>query len=131
MLTLEWFLTLVQVAFAASAFSITLTRARALKGVREAVKERSDFWGHLLNCPYCISHWFAIVFAWWFPFKGLLWYVVNVFSIVGVAALITGLAINWFHMGDKIIEEQEDEIDSLRAENVNLRLALSDIAEDN
>lgn len=45
------------IALAGSAISMTLTKATISKSLREKIKSKSKFFGELLSCPYCTSHW--------------------------------------------------------------------------
>ncbi|MEI7564038.1 MAG: DUF1360 domain-containing protein [bacterium] len=45
------------IALAGSAISMTLTKATISKSLREKVQAKSKFFGELLSCPYCTSHW--------------------------------------------------------------------------
>lgn len=125
MLTLE----LVEIALAASALSITIARAKATAGFRDWVQDRSELFGHLVHCPYCISHWAAICMVALLPFKGLGWLFVDIFAIVAIAAVVTGTAMKLLHMDERVIEELQQELNEVQTENVQLRLALSQIAD--
>jgi hypothetical protein len=50
-------LELIVLALAGSAISMTLTKAVITKKFRDYIKSKSDFWGELFSCPYCMSHW--------------------------------------------------------------------------
>lgn len=41
------------------ALAITLTKGTIFRRVREAIIIRSNFFGELVQCPYCTSHWLA------------------------------------------------------------------------
>lgn len=51
---------LVICAAAVATISMTLAKASIFASVRERVAKRSAFFGKLLNCPYCTSHWAAL-----------------------------------------------------------------------
>lgn len=125
MLTLE----LVEIALACSALSITIARAKATEGLRDWVQDRSKLFGHLVHCPYCLSHWAAIGLVFLLPFRGLGWLFVDVFAIVAIAAIVTGAAMKLLHMDERVIDELQEEVDEARTENTQLRLALSQIAD--
>lgn len=52
--------TVVALALAVSACSMTITKAKVFKGLRAAIEQRSTWLGGLLKCPYCTSHWLAV-----------------------------------------------------------------------
>lgn len=122
-------LPLVEIALAASALSITIARAKATQGLRDWVQDRSELFGHLMNCPYCLSHWAAIALVFLLPFKGWAWLFVDIFAIVAIAAIVTGTAMKLLHMDERVIEELQAELEDAQTENVQLRLALSQIAD--
>lgn len=118
-------------AFACSAISVTIARSRAAKPLRQWVEQQGKTLGHLINCPYCISHWCAIFFGLtYIPWTGSVHAVIaHIFAMVGLSMLVTGLGMEWLHMSEKRIEELEDERDELHVQNVNLRLTLEKIAD--
>lgn len=63
------------------------------------------------------------------PFKGLGWLFVDIFAIVAIAAIVTGAAMKLLHMDERVIEELQAELEDAQTENVQLRLALSQIAD--
>ncbi len=48
-----------EIGVATGVISLTLTRSRLLRGPRNWIKYRSPWWGELVTCPYCTSHWVA------------------------------------------------------------------------
>lgn len=122
---MQKFMLLLELAFAASAISITIARSRAAKPLRQWFEAKSSTLGHLINCPYCISHWAALFFVLSvMPIAGLPTMLVDALAVVGMSAIITGLAMQLLHMAERRIEDLEDELESLKIENVNLRLTL-------
>jgi hypothetical protein len=47
-------------ALAISTASLTITRSGVFAWARRAVKRHSAFFGELIECPYCTSHWLAL-----------------------------------------------------------------------
>ena len=45
--------------------SLTITRARPLRPVRDWIWLRSSWWGELVSCPYCMAHWVGAGFVLW------------------------------------------------------------------
>ena len=52
--------TMLFLALAVSACSMTISKAKVFKSLRETVEERSIWLGGLLKCPYCTSHWLSV-----------------------------------------------------------------------
>lgn len=53
----------------------------------------------------------------------------DIFAIVAIAAVVTGTAMKLLHMDERVIEELQTELEEAQTENVQLRLALSQIAD--
>jgi uncharacterized membrane-anchored protein len=49
----------VFLALAVSTLSMTITKAKVSKPLRDAIAKRSKWFGELFSCPYCMSHWLA------------------------------------------------------------------------
>lgn len=96
-MNVEAFLTTVILAIAVAAVSMTIGRAKVSEGFRSWADNKSAWLGKLVNCPYCISHWIALVaVAWYRPrvitsgFIVFDW-VVSLFVIVALASLVSGM----------------------------------------
>lgn len=80
--------------------STTVSRARVLQPVREAIQRRSEYLGEGISCQYCISHWvgFGVVVVaqpHFLPFGATggfyaycLGLFLHTFAVVGASALI-------------------------------------------
>jgi hypothetical protein len=77
----------------ASTTSVTLTKARVFRGLRDVVARCGGWLGDLARCPYCMSHWIAMLLVAVYRPRltecslPILDYVVSVFSIVAMATL--------------------------------------------
>ncbi len=98
---------IVLLSIAVSAFSLTVTRAKVTGSFRDRMAKKNKFFGDLVNCPYCFSHWVAAVAViLWQPrtteialWPWLLWpldYALSAFLIIGVSALISGAILALF-----------------------------------
>lgn len=96
-MNVEAFLTTVILAVAVAAVSMTIGRAKVSEGFRSWADNKSAWLGKLVNCPYCISHWIALVaVAWYRPrvvTSGFIIFdwIVSLFLIVALASLVSGL----------------------------------------
>lgn len=101
----------VLMAFAISACAITLSHARVSSGLRAWLNEHAPLFGSLLSCPYCVSHWLAFILVFLYPLPVVGNPIVNWFvgsmALVGLAAILSGVAMNVLHI-------HEDTIDALR-----------------
>lgn len=102
----------VVLVLACAAISMTISKAGIFRSVRVWVKSKSEFFGEMILCPYCVSHWLAlaatllyrprlITSGWW-----LVDYFVTIMVIVCLAALVAGLIFRAF-MGYKPPEDDE------------------------
>lgn len=110
---------IVFLALAVSAFSLTVTRAKVTGSFRDRMAKKNKFFGDLVSCPYCFSHWVAAVgVILWQPrtteialWPWLLWpldYVLSAFVIIGIAALISGTTLALF--GKEVASEKRVEL---------------------
>lgn len=91
---------LVLLAAPVACVSLTLTRSMLFKGFREWVGGRSDFFGELVRCPFCTSHWVAFVacaiFKPWVVYSNIpvlgivLQFFISSLILVAMAMLIAG-----------------------------------------
>lgn len=58
-------LSLIVISLAVSTVSMTMTKAKISKPLREFIKRRNTWLSELFSCPYCFGHWvsFAAVIA--------------------------------------------------------------------
>jgi hypothetical protein len=50
---------IIELGVAAGTATLTVTRSRPLRPVRDWVRSKNDWWGELISCPYCMAHWIA------------------------------------------------------------------------
>jgi hypothetical protein len=48
-------------SMATSTISLTITRAKVSRPLRGWVTRRNNFFGEMITCPYCTSHWIAFI----------------------------------------------------------------------
>lgn len=75
---------LVIEALATAAITMTLTRGTVFRPLRLWVIRRSSWFGKLVTCPYCMSHWIALMVVW----PSSLAMLVSVMAVVATAAPI-------------------------------------------
>src|SRR5271170_3959873 len=87
---------------ATGAISFVITKAAIFNPVHEWVEKRSEFFGEMLNCPWCTSHWVALFFTliyrpllldWtdrpvWMASTPLQWFLVPVDYLVSVMVIV-------------------------------------------
>lgn len=56
-------ITILAMSLAAGAISMTIAKSQAFEPLRDWVKARSEWFGDLIHCPYCVSHYVAIFFV--------------------------------------------------------------------
>jgi hypothetical protein len=93
----ETMFTLILLSLAVSAASMTFAKANVFAWFRAWVGKHSEFFGELVNCPYCTSHWFAAAGALVFQplaYNGVfpLWtFLLTMFVTVALAAFWSGV----------------------------------------
>jgi len=94
--------TLVALALAISSASVTITLSGIFASWREWIDDRSDFFGDLVHCPYCTSHWLSFgAVAVYQPrlVESSIWpldYAVSAFILVALASFSAAVVIRAF-----------------------------------
>lgn len=95
-------------ALMTAAISVTISKSRVFASAREWITARNTWFGELVSCSYCMSHWVAIVLvAIYRPVMISQWMfvdlIVSVFGVVAIAAIISGVIIklNPFREADR------------------------------
>jgi hypothetical protein len=89
-------------AVAIGVVSLTITQATIFEWLREWIADRSEFLGELFECPYCMSHWIALlvmlIYRPQLLSTGHLWpdLVVSWFALVGLGSLVSGILLRVF-----------------------------------
>lgn len=100
------------ISLAVASASLTLSRAAVFSPLRRAIVRRSHWWGELATCPYCTSHYVALVAALvWHPL-GSEWrfILLATFALVTLAAWWMGLIfIAIEHLGPSGDMEEHDD----------------------
>lgn len=96
---------------AIAAVSLTLSRTHITHHARDWTLERWPLLGQLFACPYCLSHWFALVLApavdMTLASNTVVNYLVTVFALIGVAAVWAGGIM-------QLMLHQESEMEHMR-----------------
>jgi hypothetical protein len=108
------------IALATAAISLTTARGRIFAPFREWVASKSTWFGELVSCFYCTSHWLAIAFvAVYQPVLVQKWIIldlfVSVFVVVAIAALVSSVVIRLTSYGDERSRKAEEELNTLRS----------------
>ena len=103
---------LIVMALAVAATSYTIARAKIFAANRKWITRKSKWFGQLVNCPYCVSHWVAaalVIAIAWRPLDVLrgIDYFVGAMAIVCVSAFFLGVLNRAFPR--KVIPEPEPE----------------------
>lgn len=89
----EW-LELGYLSLATSTITLTITRARVSKPVRNWISKRSPYFGEMINCPFCTSHWVAFILCAIyrprpFPTRWLLDWFISSMAIVAISSVLS------------------------------------------
>jgi hypothetical protein len=119
-------LTLVLLALATSAISLTLTKSHITEHLRSWVKSKSLFWGKFAGCAYCVSHWVSFALVLWVgpewlaftvvPYAPIANFVILAFAIVALSTIITGLGMRALYIHEREMFDYQDEIAALKNE---------------
>lgn len=93
---------------AVSAFSLTVTRSKLLKPLREAT---GGWKREFLRCPYCVSHWFAGAITIVNRQSSIGNWAVYWMGMVAASAVISGVIIRLFLWNESHIEELESQLE--------------------
>ena len=85
-------------ALATSAISVTISKAKVFEALRYWIAKRNKWFGELVSCSYCTSHWVAIAFVAIYRPRPihqffLIDIIVSVFVIVIFSAIVSGLVM--------------------------------------
>lgn len=98
------FIFIILAGFATAAVSVTLAKSELLKKWRDWVCNKSEILGELVTCPYCVSHYVAIVFTLIIPVdlvtNSLGNFVLVWCAVVGINALIAGQILRAYRTPD-------------------------------
>jgi hypothetical protein len=105
---------MIVVAMAVATISMTLSKGKVFIGLREWIDNRSDFFGDLIHCPYCTSHWVAffacLVFQPILITSGIWIFdiILSAFAVTMMASVFSGLIFSSYkQMADPYDEEDE------------------------
>ena len=119
-MNLTGFYQVAVLALATSAISVTISKARLFASLREWIASRNEWLGDLVSCSYCTSHWVAIALIaiyrpvlvpQWMPLD----FLVSVFGVVAIAAVISGLITKLNPFLESVQDKPVHEISQLRA----------------
>ncbi len=96
-------------AFAVSAIAVTITKAKVFQPIRGWIKSKSVWLGDLFSCPYCLSHWLAIIIVAiyqpdMFSFFLILDLIIAIFLMIAFSAIVSGIITKLFPFNN---EERE------------------------
>lgn len=88
----------LMLALATSAISVTIARSKFFASMRDWIADRNIWFGNLVSCHYCTSHWVAISLVAIYEPRILNGYwlcdlFVSTFAIIALSAVISGLML--------------------------------------
>lgn len=92
----------VTLSLAVAAISMTIAKGKIFLPLRQWVEDRNEWLGNLVSCPYCTSHWVAVVVVALYQPKltsftfGIVDLIVSVFAIVTLSSFFAGLIYRAF-----------------------------------
>lgn len=105
---------LVLLLLATASTTVTLARANVFKPLREFIASKNEFFGEMIHCTYCTSHWVSFFYAifftnqigWWVEGPWLLRWWLLAMSLVTLSAPLQ-FVIVWSH--SQLHPKEEDE----------------------
>jgi len=89
-------------ALATASIALTITKAVIFEPMRDWIGDRSDFFGELFSCPYCMSHWVSFGFiAYYQPRLVSSQYLIadlftSAFALITLSSLFAALVFRLF-----------------------------------
>ena len=91
------FIEICLLSSAIAVISLTLTQTLIFKGFRKWVKFKNHFFGDLISCPYCASHWISVIFGIIFIPRAIITDNVIVDVIISIFLMIV-LTTPWYKL---------------------------------
>lgn len=124
-------LRLLVLALATSAISVTITRSGLFHGLRSFADRRSRWFGELMHCPYCMSHWVSLVLMWWYGLRilpGTFWLIdllISALAVVATASFFTLLVMLSYKKAALAAGGSREDVEKLRAALARARDVIS------
>ncbi len=83
-------------SLAIAAVSVTIGKTAIFAPIRKI-----KFLRKLLNCPYCLAHWLAVIVAIMQPWTGLFDCVINTFALVALSSLAAIFIVHYLDLLEK------------------------------
>ncbi len=100
----------VEIGITTGVISLTLTKSKMFSPMRNWIRYRSNWWGELVSCPYCASHWVGGLLTLTLrPASAPGWLSASAMAIL-IAALTSAVifrAISTIHPQQPELEERE------------------------
>jgi hypothetical protein len=95
---------LIILGFAVAATSMTISTTHACAWLRDYISNLGPLFKRLIHCPWCLSHWVALILASWFlKFEGILDWFVCIMAIVAISGLVSA-GITYFFLALNALE---------------------------
>ena len=104
---------LLLIAVASGTLSLTLTASHITKTLRHEYLDAPYMMGELINCPYCMAHWTALIAAWWYT-PVVAWDSYTLAQFVVNWLTITGLSVIYIGIAQRLLLFRESENEELR-----------------
>jgi Protein of unknown function (DUF1360) len=100
----------LEIGITTGVISLTLAKSKLFSPMRNWIRYRSPWWGELVSCPYCASHWVGgLLVATQGPGSPARWLIVSAMAIA-VGALTSAVlfkAISSIHPQQPEMSEEE------------------------
>lgn len=99
---------LVILSLAVAALSMTVAKSNVMAWLRDFVSEFGAWAEELIHCPYCLSHWLAVVGVVMWLNGSVIELVISGLAVVTLASLAS-LGITHFFLALDALEERSEE----------------------
>lgn len=89
-------ITIIILSAAISAFTSTMSLAGITVSMRDWLMGKNQFLGKLFSCPYCLSHYIALLIIIWYrpvvvmSSSIIIDSIISLFTLVAISAIMTG-----------------------------------------
>jgi hypothetical protein len=110
-------LNILEIGVTTGVISLTLTKSKLFSPVRNWIRYRSPWWGELVSCPYCASHWVGGLLTLTLrPAGPLAWLSASAMAIL-IAALTSAVIFRAISTISPSQPESQPELEDLYAES--------------
>lgn len=90
---MEQIISIIITAMAVSTISLTVSKSKIFESTRTFITNKSYWFGELVSCFYCFSHWVAACVVAATDLKTNYGFIITTLAIINIAAIFTGIIL--------------------------------------